>query len=142
MENSRAMGPLGLAVALSLLAATPAIAQMNPRSDLRLQLDGEDPFTIVLEQPGEGEWRFRLPPIELPDLPREWPRPGGGGADVWPLAFELPVELPNLPDVGRPTTRPSSAVPEPSAALLFGLGAVVAGRASRRGRSTREFDRS
>ncbi|MCR9095564.1 MAG: PEP-CTERM sorting domain-containing protein [bacterium] len=146
MEMSRTMGPLGLAVAVVLLfAATPAAAQWNPGNHFSLNQDGDDSFTIVLERPGGDGWRFELPSIELPQLPApSWPPPrGGGGSDDRP-SFEFPIALPDLPNLPgrRPPIRPSNAVPEPSAALLFGLGTVVVGQASRRARRVRDPDRS
>ena len=146
MEMSRTMGPLGLAVAVVLLlAATPAAAQWNPGNHFSLNQDGDDSFTIVLERPGRDGWRFELPSIDLPDLPvRSWPPPrgevGGGG---WP-SIEFPLALPDLPNLPgpRPPIRPSDAVPEPSAALLFGLGTVFVGQASRRARRGRDPDRA
>lgn len=143
MEMPRTMGPLGLAVAVVLLlAATPAAAQMRPGSLFSLDRDGDDSFRIVLERPGNDGWRFELPSIHLPELPvRSWPPPRERGWSAGSLPFEFPIALPN-PRGPRPPIRPSDAVPEPSAALLFGLGTVVVGQASRRARRRRDPDRS
>ncbi|GEM_PF-6648416 len=161
MQISRTSGPVGLMlmVAVSFLMTMPAAAQWNSGNLLSIYTDSDDVWTIVLEPPGGAfdTSGFRLPSISLPELPGYTPPPPDGGGDPysvllpppppeWPYgggeggrpSLEIPIALPNPPDLDRPPTRPSSPVPEPSAALLFGLGTVVVGNVSRRRRADRD----